>query len=135
MPGLTESIEYLDRTGEFPPWLNGARVLAPEPQALPKRDTRYMTLAEELDFIVGPGNDPFERVVNGRYDNICGDDEGIRSSFPERSRSSPGLWVLARLVTGGVGWFALRFRSAWCWLSCFLFWFPVVTNAESLPPP
>ncbi|KAH4072158.1 hypothetical protein HBI26_187710 [Parastagonospora nodorum] len=69
MPGLTESIEYLDKTGEFPPWLSGARVLAPEPLPLPTRDMRYLTLADDLAFIVGPGNDPFERVVNGKYDN------------------------------------------------------------------
>lgn len=63
MPGLTESIEYLDRYGERPPWLQ-AQVLAPEPQ--PKRDTRYMRLSDDIIFVCGRGGG-FERVVAGDY--------------------------------------------------------------------
>jgi hypothetical protein len=64
-PSITDAIEYLDRTGKYPPWLVKAQAPAPEPK--PKRETRYCHLSDEVIFVCGHGGG-FEWVINGDFE-------------------------------------------------------------------
>ncbi|KAI8937325.1 hypothetical protein NX059_006532 [Plenodomus lindquistii] len=74
------AIEWLDTTGEVPPWIVEARERAKNPPAAPKRDTRYMTLGDSVIFVCGPGGG-FERVIAGDYDGAISRRRGISKEF------------------------------------------------------
>jgi hypothetical protein len=77
-PGLTDAIEYLDRTGEYPPWLLMAQVQVPEPKS--KRDTRYMHLSDDIIFVCGLGGG-FEQVVAGDYEGAISRRHDLSKDF------------------------------------------------------
>jgi hypothetical protein len=77
-PGLTATIEHLDRTREYPPWLLKAQVRAPEPK--PKRDTRYNYLSDDIIFVCG-ANAGFERVVAGDFEGAISRRRGLSKEF------------------------------------------------------
>jgi hypothetical protein len=77
-PSLTDTIEYLDRTGEYPPWMLKAQVQAPEPK--PRRDTQYMYLSDDIIFVCGLGGG-FERVVAGDYEGAISRRRGLSKEF------------------------------------------------------
>jgi hypothetical protein len=121
VPGLTESIEYLGKNGEFPPWLQ-VKGLAPEPQL--KRDTRYMRFSDDLVFVCGRGGG-FERVVGWRlrwcgfpssrtFEGVCLSAGALAWLFGQLSvcLDSCGvslfcLVLLGLCVFSGVGWLVL----------------------------
>jgi hypothetical protein len=75
-PSITSAIKYLNETGERPPWL--AKQELPFP--LPKRDTRYMRLSDDVIFVCGRGGG-FERVVAGDYDGAISRRRGLSKEF------------------------------------------------------
>jgi hypothetical protein len=77
VPGLAESIEYPDRYGERPPWLQ-VKLVVPEPWL--KRDTRYMRFSDDLVFMCGRDGG-FESEVAGNYDGAVSRRRGLSKEF------------------------------------------------------
>jgi hypothetical protein len=77
-PGLTDAIEHLDRTGEYPPWLLMTQVQAFEPK--PKRNIRYMHLSDDIIFVCGLGGG-FGQVVAGDYEGAISRRRGLSKEF------------------------------------------------------
>jgi hypothetical protein len=76
-PDIEVVYEYLERTGEAPPWL---RKHEHKPEPKPKRDTQYMHLSDDVIFVCGVGGG-FERVVAGDYEGAISRRRGLSKEF------------------------------------------------------
>lgn len=77
---LERSFAYMEKTGEYPPWLIERRERLKPKMPQDTKDTRYMRLSDDVIFVCGRGGG-FEQVVAGDYEGAISRRRGISKEF------------------------------------------------------